>query len=67
MTKIVLKSEAAPVFEILKTHLGVLLHPGVIAYRESESTIYMADSHADLAVTRLTEAGVPIEVVKYQS
>jgi hypothetical protein len=65
MTKIVLKSEiAAPVFEVLKTALSVLLYPTVIAYQESESTIYVGESYADLTVCRLTEAGVPIDVVK---
>jgi hypothetical protein len=66
MTKIVLKSEAAPVFEILRTPLSVLLYPGVVAYYESHNAIYLTDPFADLAVDRLTEAGVPIEVVKFQ-
>jgi hypothetical protein len=64
MTKIVLKSEAAPVFEILRTPLSVLLYPGVIAYYESQNAIYLSDPFADLAVDRLIKAGVPIEVVK---
>jgi hypothetical protein len=65
MTKIVLKSDsAAPVFEVLRTPLGVLLYPTVIAYHESEAAIYVADPYADLTVSRLADAGVPIEVVK---
>ena len=64
MTKIVLKSEASRVFDVLKTPLNVLLYPSVIAYQESKSEIYLAEPYADLAVTRLSEAGVPIEVVK---
>jgi hypothetical protein len=67
MTKIVLKSEAAPVFDMLRTPLSVLLHPTIIAFHESERAIYIAEPYADLAVTRLTEAGVPIEVVKLQA
>jgi hypothetical protein len=66
MTKIVLKSEvaAAPVFQVLKTPLSILLYPTVIAYQESESAIYVGERYADLTVCRLTEAGVPIQVVK---
>jgi hypothetical protein len=65
VTKIVLKSEAAvPVFQVLKTPLSVLLYPTVIAYAESEAAIYVADPYADVTVSRLAEAGVPIEVVK---
>jgi hypothetical protein len=67
MTKIVLSSEAAaPIFEMLKTPLSVLLHPTVVAFHESQGAIYVADSYADLATSRLTEAGIPIEVVKYE-
>jgi hypothetical protein len=65
MTKIVLKSEAAPVFEMLRTPLSVLLYPSVIAYQESKNEIYLTDPFADLAVDRLTEAGVLIAVVKF--
>jgi hypothetical protein len=65
MTKIVLKSEAAAsVFQVLKTPLSVLLYPTVIAYAESEGTIYVADPYVEVTVSRLAEAGVPIEVVK---
>jgi hypothetical protein len=65
MTKIVLKSEAAPVFEILRTPMSVLLHPAVVAYQESESAIYVADPYAAVTVSRLTAAGVPIDAVKF--
>ena len=65
MTKIVLSSEAAaPMFEVLRTPLRVLLHPALVAYHESQGTIYVADPCADLTVNRLTEAGVAIEIVK---
>jgi hypothetical protein len=64
MTKIILKSEAAPVFQFLRTPLAVLLHPTVLAYDESHSAIYIADPYVDVTVSRLTEAGMPIEVVK---
>ena len=64
MTKIVLKSKAAPLFEVLRSPLGVLLHPSVLCYLESESAIYVGDPYADVTVGRLTQAGVPIEVVK---
>jgi hypothetical protein len=64
MTKIILKSEAAPVFQFLRTPLAVLLHPTVLAYDESHSAIYIADPYADATVSRLTEAGMPIEVTK---
>jgi hypothetical protein len=65
MTKIVLSSEtAAPVFEVLKTPLSVLLHPTIVAYHESQGVIYVADSYAELTTSRLTEAGIPIEVVR---
>jgi len=43
---------------------GVFLYPPVIGYDESEAAIYMAHRYADLTISRLTEAGVPIEVVK---
>lgn len=65
MTKIFLKSESAPVFDILKTPLGVLFYPAIVAYHESKSTIYVAEPYAEVAVSRLTEAGIPIDVVKY--
>jgi hypothetical protein len=64
MTKIVLKSEAAPLFEVFKTPLSILLYPAVVAYHESQSAIYVADPYADLAVGRLTEGGLSIDVVK---
>ena len=65
MTKIILASEAAAsVFQVLKTPLSVLLYPTVIAYHESAGTIYVADPYAEIALSRLTEAGFPIEVVK---
>ena len=64
MTKIVLKSEAAPVFDVFKTPLSVLLYPAVIAYRESQRELYVADLYADLAANHLTEAGLAVEVVK---
>jgi hypothetical protein len=53
------------VFEILRTPLSDLFYPGIIAYYESQNAIYLADPFADLAVDRLTEAGVLIEVVKF--
>ena len=65
MTKILLSSEAAaPIFEVLKTPLSVLLHPTIVAFHISRGLIYVADSYADLTTSRLTEAGIPIEVVK---
>lgn len=64
MTKIFLKSEAAPIFDMLRTPLSVLLHPTVIAFHESAGAIYVADPYAQIAVSRLTAAGFPIEVVK---
>ena len=68
MTKIVLKSEtAAPVFEIFKAPLGALFHPAVVAYHESQSTIYVADPYSERAVTVLTEAGIPVEVLKMEN
>jgi hypothetical protein len=40
MTKIVLKSEAAPIFDFLRTPLRVLFHPAILAYHESRGLIY---------------------------
>ena len=64
MIKIILKSEADRVFQFLRTPLAVLLHPTILAYDESHSAIYVADPYADVTVSRLTEAGMPIEVLK---
>jgi hypothetical protein len=64
MTKIVFKSDLHPLFDVLKMPLGVLFHPAIIAYRESESSIYVADLYAETAVGRLEESGLPIEVVQ---
>lgn len=65
MTKIVISpTAAAPIFEVLKTPLSVLLHPTIVAYHESRGAIYVADPYGDLTVNRLTEAGVPFEIVK---
>ncbi len=65
MTKIVVSpTAAAPVFEVLKTPLSVLLHPTIVAFHESRGALYVADLYADLTVNRLTEAGVAIEIVK---
>jgi hypothetical protein len=65
MTKLVLSSEAAaPVFEMLKTPLSVLLHPTIVAFHESQGMLYVADSYAEVTTSRLTEAGIFIEVVK---
>ena len=66
MTKIVLKSEMAPkLFDMLRTPFSVLFHPTVLAYHESAGTIYVADPYAELTVSRLTAAGMPVEVVKF--
>jgi hypothetical protein len=64
--KIALKSEASLVFEMLRPPLSVLLHPSVIAYQESTNEIYLADPYAELTFSRLTEAVMPLEVVKFQ-
>jgi hypothetical protein len=64
MTKIVFKSDRSPLFDVLKMPLGVLFHPAIIAYRESESSIYIADQYARTAIARLEESSVPIEVVQ---
>jgi hypothetical protein len=63
MTKILLNPEASLVFKMLKSPLGVLLHPGVLAHHESKGAIYIADTYADVMANRLTEAGLTIEVV----
>jgi hypothetical protein len=64
MTKIVFKSDLSPLFDVLKMPLGVLFHPAIIAYRESESSIYVADQYAPTAIARLEESCVPIQVVQ---
>jgi hypothetical protein len=64
MTKIVFKSDLSPLFNVLKMPLGVLFHPTIIAYRESESSIYVADQYAPTAIARLEQSSVPIEVVQ---
>jgi hypothetical protein len=63
MTKILLKSESVRVFDLLRTPLSVLFHPHVIAYHESRNLIYVADPYGALTVSRLTEAGVALEVL----
>ena len=65
MTKIILKSEAAPVFNIFKTPLSILLHPAIVAYHESRGVIYVTDPYAETAISHLTEAGVALEVTKF--
>jgi len=59
MTKIVLKTDAAALFELLKTPMGILLHPVVIAFQESERLVYVADRYATAIMSRLTEAAAP--------
>ena len=65
MTKIVLKSDATSIFEVLRTPLSVLLHPNILAFHESARAIYVADLYADLTVSRLMAAGVAIEVERH--
>jgi len=63
MTKIILgKSDAATVFEILKTPASVLLHPTVIAFHESRGLIYVADAYADAILSHLKETRAPASV-----
>jgi hypothetical protein len=64
MTKIVFKSDLSPLFDVLKMPLGVLFHPAIIAYRESESSIYLAEPYAKTAIARLEESGLPLNVVQ---
>ena len=64
MTKIVFKSDLSPLFDVLKMPLGVLFHPAIIAYRESESSIYVSDQYAASAIARLEESRVQIQVMQ---
>jgi hypothetical protein len=64
MTKIVFKSDLRPLFEVLKMPLGILFHPAIVAYRESERSIYVADPYAETAIARLEASGLPINVVQ---
>ena len=64
MTKFVVKSEWAQVFDILRTPLGVLFYPAIIAYHESKRILYIADPYAEATISRLTEAGFPTDVVR---
>jgi hypothetical protein len=64
MTKIVFKSEPGQNADVYKTALAALLYPAVFAYHESRGVIYVAESHLEATVSRLEEAGVPIEVLK---
>ena len=64
MIKIVFKTDLRPLFDVLKMPLGVLFHPAIIAYSESESLVYIADQYATTAIARLEESRVPIEVVQ---
>jgi hypothetical protein len=59
MTKIALKAEAAAVFEILKTAMGVLLFPAVVAFHESRGLIYVDDRYAEAVISRLKAAHAP--------
>ena len=63
MTKIVLKSDAAALFEILKTSMGVLLCPTVIAFHESRRLIYVNDQYAEVVVSRLKKADAPASLL----
>jgi hypothetical protein len=56
MTKIVVKSDATAVFEVLKTATGVLLYPTVIAFHESRGLIYVNDQYAEAVISRLKKA-----------
>jgi len=64
MVKIVIKSESGQNPDAYKTALTALLYPAVVAYHESRGLIYVAESHAEATVSRLAEAGVPIEILK---
>lgn len=64
MTKIVFKSDLRPLFDVLRMPLGILFHPAIVAYRESERSIYVAEQYAQTAIARLEEAGLPINVVQ---
>ncbi len=64
MTKIVFKSDLRPLFDVLKMPLGVLFHPTIVAYRESESSIYLEDQYAKTAIESLEESGLAIDVVQ---
>jgi len=64
MTKIFLGSSATAVFEMLKTPLGVLLHPTVIAFRESRGLIYVPDLYADDVIGHLEGAGMLASLVR---
>ena len=64
MTKILLKSESALLFDILGTPLRILLHPTIIAYHRSRDTVYVDDSYAERTLSRFSEAGIPFEAVK---
>jgi hypothetical protein len=44
--------------------LGVLFHPTIVAYRESESSIYLEDQYAKTAIESLEESGLAIDVVQ---
>jgi hypothetical protein len=63
MTRIVLKSDAAAVFEILKTAMGVLLYPTVIAFHESRGLIYVNDHCAEAVISRLKKADAPASLL----
>jgi hypothetical protein len=64
MTKIILKSGSAEVFNLLRTPFSILLHPTVLAYDASRSMVYLADVHADSVLSRLGGAGVDFKVLE---
>ncbi len=64
MTKIVLKSESGQEAEACRTALAALLYPTILAYHESRALIYVADPKAEVTLSRLIEAGIPVEVTK---
>jgi hypothetical protein len=63
MTKIVVKSDATAVFEVLKTATGVLLYPTVIAFHESRGLIYVNDQYAEAVISRLKKADPPASIL----